>query len=96
MSAATLEELELRLNMAGLRGRNVLAPFIGAKLLALIGLPLLGWLVAERAGRPISMRLLTIAGAGLAGLLLPDYVVRLLHRRHSTAQLSAGCRMRST
>jgi tight adherence protein C len=85
LSAATLEELELRLNMAGLRGRNVLAPFIGAKLLALIGLPLLGWLVAERAGWPISMRLLTIAGAGLAGLLLPDYVVRLLHRRHLTA-----------
>lgn len=85
LSAAMLEDLELRLNQAGFRGRNVLAPFIGAKLLSLVGLPLLGWLVADRAGWPISMRLLAIAGAGLVGLLLPDYVVRLLHRRHLTA-----------
>ena len=31
------------------------------------------------------MRLLVIAGAGLVGLLLPDYFVRMLHRRHLAA-----------
>jgi tight adherence protein C len=82
LSARTLEDLELRLNAAGFRGRNMLAPFIGAKLLSLAGLPLLCWLAVERVGWPMSLRILVIAGAGLVGMLLPDYVVQLLHRRH--------------
>jgi tight adherence protein C len=85
LSADMLDDLELRLNSAGFRGRNMLAPFIGAKLLCLVGLPLLGWLVVDRVGWPFAMRLLVIAGAGLAGLLLPDYIVRQLYRRHLTA-----------
>lgn len=85
LSANTLEDLELRLNAAGLRGRNMLAPFIGAKLVSLAGLPLLCWLAVERVGWPTSLRILAIAGAGLIGMLLPDYVVQLLHKRHLTA-----------
>jgi tight adherence protein C len=80
-----LDDLELRLNSAGFRGRNMLAPFIGAKLLSLVGLPLLAWLVVDRVGWPFAVRLLVIAGAGLAGLLLPDYIVRQLYRRHLAA-----------
>ena len=41
LSASTLEDLELRLSTAGIRGRSALTAFIGAKLLALVGLPLL-------------------------------------------------------
>jgi tight adherence protein C len=85
LSVNMLEDLELRLNSAGFRGRNLLAPFIGAKLLGIVSLPLLAWLVVERTGWPFPARLLTIAGAGITGLLLPDYVVRLLHRRHLAA-----------
>ena len=40
LSAVTLEDLERRLSNAGFRGHNVLAMFVGAKLLTLIGLPL--------------------------------------------------------
>ena len=85
LSSNVLEDLELRLNAAGFRGRNMMAPFIGAKLLSLVGIPLLAWLITERAGWLISLRLLAIAGAGLVGLLLPDYVMQLLHRRHLAA-----------
>jgi hypothetical protein len=45
LSASTLEDLELRLSTAGIRGRSALTAFIGAKLLALVGLPLLTWIV---------------------------------------------------
>jgi tight adherence protein C len=85
LSAGTLADLELRLAAAGLRGRSTLAAFIGAKLLALLGLPLLSWLVVERAGWTASHRIVAIAAAGLAGLLLPDGIVRQLHKRHLKA-----------
>jgi tight adherence protein C len=85
LSASTLADLELRLAAAGLRGRSTLAAFIGAKLLALLGLPLLSWLLVERAGWTASHRIVAIAVAGLAGLLLPDCIVRQLHKRHLKA-----------
>ena len=85
LSASTLADLELRLAAAGLRGRSTLAAFIGAKLLALLGLPLLSWLLVERAGWTASHRIVAIAAAGLAGLLLPDGIVRQLHKRHLKA-----------
>ena len=85
LSASTLEELELRLSTAGFRGRNALAAFIGAKLLALVGLPLLCWIVVARTAWSPSIRFAAIAGAGVVGLLLPDYVVRTLHKRHLKA-----------
>jgi tight adherence protein C len=83
LSANTLEDLEVRLSAAGIRGRSALAAFIGAKLLALVGLPLLTWIVV--AGWSSSMRIAAIAVAGLVGMLLPDYVVRTLHKRHLKA-----------
>ena len=85
LSANTLDDLELRLNSAGFRGRNMLAPFIGTKLLSLVGLPLLAWPIVERLGWPFPVRLLVMAAAGLVGLLLPDYIVRVLYRRHLSA-----------
>jgi hypothetical protein len=47
-----LEDLEVRLSAAGFRGRNVLAAFVGAKLLTLVGLPMLTWIMAGRFGLP--------------------------------------------
>jgi tight adherence protein C len=85
LSTHMLEDLEARLNAAGFRGRNMLAPFIGAKLLSLVGIPLVAWFLAGHEGLSFSLRLFAIAGGGLVGLLLPDYVMRLLHRRHLAA-----------
>jgi tight adherence protein C len=82
LSASTLDELQLRLSTAGFRGRNALAAFIGAKLLALGGLPLVCWIAVSRTAWSPTIRFAAIAGAGVVGLLLPDYVVRSLHKRH--------------
>jgi tight adherence protein C len=85
LSASTLEELQLRLITAGFRGRNALTAFIGAKLLALGGLPPLCWIAVSRTAWSPTFRFAAIAGAGVVGLLLPDYVVRTLHKRHLKA-----------
>ncbi len=85
LSAAALQDLEVRLNVAGFRGRNALAAFVGAKLLTLIGLPLLAWVVVARTGWSPSMRIMAVAGVGVVGLLLPDHVVKTLHKRHLKA-----------
>ncbi len=82
LSANSLEDLQTRLSTAGFRGRNVLALFVGAKLLLLVVLPLLGWLVVQHASLPTTMRLSVIAICGVAGLLGPDLIVRQMHGRH--------------
>ncbi len=82
LSASALDDLRVRLSIAGFRSRSALAAFIGAKLLTLLGLLLLAWLVVARTGWSPSVRLAAIAGAGIAGLLLPDHVVKTLHKRH--------------
>jgi tight adherence protein C len=85
LSPEALQDLELRLNTAGFRGKNVLAAFVGAKLLSLVGLPLLTWLIVGRLDWQLTMRLMAIAAAGVVGLLLPDHVVKTLHKRHLKA-----------
>jgi tight adherence protein C len=82
LSAAALEDLQVRLSVAGFRGRSALTAFIGAKLLTLVGMPLLAWLMVARTGWSPSIRIAVVAGAGLLGLLLPDHVVRTMHKRH--------------
>ena len=82
LSAAALEDLQVRLSVAGFRGRSALTAFVGAKLLTLVGLPLLVWLMVGRTGWSPSIRFAVVAGAGVLGLLLPDHVVRTLHKRH--------------
>jgi tight adherence protein C len=82
LSAAALEDLQVRLSVAGFRGRSALTAFIGAKLLTLAGMPLLAWLMVARTGWSPSIRIAAVAGAGLLGLLLPDHVVRTMHKRH--------------
>jgi tight adherence protein C len=85
LSASALAELETRLRTAGFRGRNVLGLFIGAKLLLLVGLPLVTWALLQRTGWSPLLRISTVAVAGIAGLLVPDQVVRMLHNRHLKA-----------
>jgi tight adherence protein C len=82
LSAKTLGELEATLHAAGFRGRNGLSLFIGAKLLLLIGLPVLTWLFLERTGWPPIRVMVAVMVAAIVGLLLPDQVVRVLNKRH--------------
>jgi tight adherence protein C len=85
LSAEALADLERRLGTAGFRGRNVLTLFVGAKLLLMSGFPLLSWLLVSSAAWGFSGRMVTVAGAGAIGLLLPDYLLRSLHKRHLKA-----------
>jgi tight adherence protein C len=82
LSASAIEDLQVRLSIAGIRGRNALAAFVGAKLLTLAGLPLLAWFVIAEIGWSSSIRFAALACGGLVGLLLPDQVVKSLHKRH--------------
>jgi tight adherence protein C len=81
LSAKTLAELEATLHAAGFRGRNGLSLFIGAKLLLLIGLPVLSWLFVQRMGWPPIRVMMAVMVAAIVGLLLPDQVVRILNKR---------------
>jgi tight adherence protein C len=85
LSVSALQDLEKRLLAAGFRGRNVLALFVGGKLLLLAGCPLLAWVAVSRSELLPSLRLALIATAGVVGLLAPDYLVRQLHKRHLQA-----------
>jgi tight adherence protein C len=76
----TRAELGMTLMSAGLRGRNGLEIFIGAKIGLLVGLPFLAMLAMRRIAVGNSfLHLVVPMAAGVAGLLLPDMVVR--HRR---------------
>ena len=85
LSAKTLGELEATLHAAGFRGRNGLSLFIGAKLLLLIGQPVLTWLFLQRLGWPPIRVMVAVMVAAIVGLLLPDQVVRVLNKRHLKA-----------
>ena len=85
LSASGMQDLEGRLRATGFRGRNVLALFIGGKLLLLAGCPLLAWMAVSRSGWAPSLRIGVIAMTGIVGLLAPDYLVRSMHKRHLKA-----------
>ena len=76
LSAKTLTELQLTLHTAGLRGRTGLRVFVGAKLLLVVALPAGTFLLMSRLGWWPSIWLALVAGAGVVGLLAPDFVIR--------------------
>ena len=82
LSASTIASLESTLAVAGLRGGQALPAFVGAKLLLLVGLPLVAWLGTRHlgVGAPWS-RVLPVAAAIFA-LLTPDFALRLVRRRY--------------
>ncbi len=85
LSASTLESLGTTLSSAGFRGQNPMALFVGAKVLLVLSLPLVAFIATSvsMAGSPLRIPL--IAGAAIAGLLLPDTVVRKLRDRYLMA-----------
>jgi tight adherence protein C len=82
LSARTRAELELTLASSGLHGRNGLEVFIGSKLGLMIALPTLAILGLRGVHVPFALTLLIPAAAGLAGLLLPDMVVRTRRKKY--------------
>ena len=76
----TLAELQRTVTAAGFRGQRAVAVFIGAKVMLMAALPLA--MVPMSAGSGPMLRNLLVAGAAIAGLLLPDMVLRRMKEAH--------------
>jgi tight adherence protein C len=85
VSAETLRGFETTVAQAGYRGRNVIALFIGAKVLLFLGLPALAALGGTAAGMAQNGVLLAAAVGAVLGLLAPDWAVGHLRARHAAA-----------
>ena len=82
LPARTLAELQLSLDNAGLRGNGGLGVFIGSKILALVGLAVLGWLTSGHFAAGSMMRIALPLGGAVAGMVLPDMYLKRMRRRH--------------
>ncbi len=82
LSARSRADLELTLISVGLRNRNGLEIFVGSKGGLMICLPLLTMLALRGIQLPLLVSWATPFAAGVAGLLLPDYVVRYRRKRY--------------
>jgi tight adherence protein C len=89
LSRQSVESLQETLRVSGFRNRHALGLLIGAKLLLLLAAPLLVWLTLRIAGANASLQFYLPILAAVGGLLSPDVIIRLLHRRH-LARLEAG------
>lgn len=82
VSANTLSELESTIATSGLRGGQGVALFIGGKLLLMVLLPGILWLLLRHAGVTGLMSTLLPAGAGVIGLLAPDWLIGHQRKRY--------------
>jgi tight adherence protein C len=89
LSNRTLEELRQTLASAGLRGRQGLGLFVGAKLLLAAGLPGLTFGVPLLLGYDLPYPIVFVALAAVIGLLGPDKAVQR-RRKHYLRDLEAG------
>lgn len=77
----TLAELQRTVVAAGFRGQRAVAVFIGAKVVLMAGLPVL--MVPISAGMGPMGRNLLVAGGAIAGLVLPDMILRRMKEAHA-------------
>jgi tight adherence protein C len=89
LSTKTIEELEQTLIASGLRGGNGLGLFIGSKLLLFAAAPVLALLLLPAAGLSARWTHLAVSAAPIAGLLLPDAIVRH-NRKKYLARVEKG------
>jgi tight adherence protein C len=83
LPAATRAEFEHTLAQAGWRGSRGLGLFVGAKILLALGLPLIVYVGMGGGTSVQSMTFYTIVVVAFAvGLLLPDFVLKQLRKRH--------------
>ncbi|WP_198373026.1 type II secretion system F family protein [Roseomonas rosulenta] len=77
----TLAELQRTVVAAGFRGSRPVAVFIGAKVMLMVALPVL--MLPLSAGLGPMGRNLLVAGAAVAGLVLPDMILRRMKEAHA-------------
>jgi tight adherence protein C len=76
LPARTVAELKQTLEASGFRGSDGLWLFIGTKVAAFLGLPLLGWCMLPLGDAQPATRLVLLGGLAAGGLLAPDMIVR--------------------
>lgn len=87
--AATRGQLETMLRSAGVRGEQSVGIFFGAKMGAMILLPVVVWLFIRNMGwTPLITTFLPVA-TGVIGLILPDMIVKQMRKRFM-ARLEKG------
>ena len=89
VSVRTRAELEITLTSVGLRGRNSLEIFVGSKIVLLLGLPVLAMLAMRGLTLPTLLTMVLPPSTGVAGLLLPDMVVRY-RRKNYVKRVQSG------
>lgn len=77
----TLAELQRTVTAAGFRGGRAVTVFIGAKVILMAGLPVL--VLVLTAGTGPVLRNFLVAGGAVAGLVLPDMVLRRMKASHA-------------
>jgi tight adherence protein C len=83
LSQKTLAELELTLVTSGFRAENAIGLFVGSKILLLVGLTGAAFLFLH--GNPdVLMRNAGMGAAAVAGLLIPDKIVRNIRASYRT------------
>ncbi|HQT79491.1 MAG TPA: hypothetical protein PLD10_20800, partial [Rhodopila sp.] len=82
LPAKTLAELEVTLASAGLRGSQGIGVFIGAKILAFVGLLVLTLLTRDNLPLPATAKDLLPLLAAVVGLVLPDRVISGMRKRY--------------
>ncbi len=85
LSKRTLQEFQQTLVVAGFRGRGALGLLIGGKILLLTLPPALAWLLLRNGGYSASLQLYVPIAAAVAGLMVPDLIIRSLRKRHIAA-----------
>jgi len=89
LPSRTLADLERTLESCGLHGPNGLGMFIGAKILLLVGLPILTVLAFDGVDLPNHLHVVLPGTAAVLGLMAPDWVVGR-RRKRVQAQLEQG------
>lgn len=89
LPSRTLSDLERALASCGLHGSNGLGLFIGAKILLIVGLPIVALLAMDHIAVPPNLHLALPAAAAVIGLLMPDWFVGKRHKQ-TMARLEAG------
>ena len=82
LSRRSLEELRHALKISGFEGAGGLALFVGIKVILLVGLPLVTLIAPPVLGIRIPLPFISAAGAGIAGLLAPDWVINRRRSRY--------------
>jgi hypothetical protein len=82
LSPKAIANLESTLASAGMRGNRALPLFVGAKVLLLIGLPLLAFLLLRNTSLSGTWQNLLLAVSAIAGLMAPDTFLSSIRKRY--------------